>query len=352
MKPAGLHSTIPRPRDSNAARYLTGILGRTGGLLSASHFLLHPFLREMFAKLGGTPNLADTDISPTVNALLKRALWEPSFDLRSTSEREALSSLIVKAAQSVKAPMNFISYDELKEQWKGHIARYWAAHPSESQKLDRGTERNEREEDSLDGCLIGLRHGQLLFQGHQWTCRNCHHKNWVNLGSLSVELSCEVCKQSTQAPVNLRWLFRPNEFLIESLRAHSVLSLIWVLSALRERARSAFSYAGPTCFGYSDNYDDPDAEADLLALVDGMAVLCEVKSAWRSLRPVHIDNLVALATRLRPDIAILAVMEEGKGTNPTAKLEEARTHLAAQGIKFELLTPAEYKVDDEPYLWD
>ena len=335
-------------RESNEARYLNGILGMTGGLLSASHFLLHPFLKDMFARLGGAPNLADTDISATVNALVKRARGEASFDLRSTGEREALASLIVKAARSVKAPMNFVSYDELKEQWKEYRDRYWSAHPSESQEPDDGAEWDEREVSSLDHCLGGLRHGKLLFQGHQWTCRNCHHKNWVDLGALSLELSCEVCKQSTPTPVNMRWQFRPNEFLIESLHAHSVLSLVWVLSALRDRARSSFSYAGPTCFGYSNNYENPDAEADLLALVDGEAVLCEVKSAWRSLRPSHIDDLVALATRLRPDTAMLAVMEEG--TNLAAKLGEARALLAARGIKFELLTPAEYKVDDDPFL--
>lgn len=335
-------------RDSNEARYLTGILGMTDGLLNASHLLLHPFLREMFARLGGAPNLADTDITATVNTLVKRSRGEANFDLKSASEREALASLIVKAAQSVKTPMSFLSYDEFKKQWKEYRDRYWKAHPGEAQGLDDDAEWAQSEEESLDNCLIDLRQRKLLFQGHRWTCRNCHHRNWVGIGSLSLDLSCEVCKQLTSTPVNIRWQFRPNEFLIESLRSHSVLSLIWVLSALRDRSRSSFGYAGPTCFGYSNSEENPDAEADLLALVDGRAVLCEVKSAWRSLRASDIDNLVVLATRLRPDIAMLAVMEEGNNFAP--KLDQARKLLAEQGIEFKLLTPAEYKRDDEPFL--
>jgi hypothetical protein len=82
---------------------------------------------------------------------------------------------------------------------------------------------------------------------------------------------------------------------------------------------------------------DPDAEADLLVLLDGQATLCEIKSSWRSLRTAHIDEFVALAVRLRPDIALLAVMEAGPG--PAAQLAAARAQLDAQGIKFELLLP-------------
>jgi hypothetical protein len=104
-------------------------------------------------------------------------------------------------------------------------------------------------------------------------------------------------------------VLRPNEFLIESLRSHSVLSLVWVLSALREHARSSFMYVGLTCFGYSEDYGKPDAEADLLAIVDGKSIFCQVKSAWRSLRTAS-GRLVRIAKRLRPDRAILAVMED------------------------------------------
>ena len=62
---------------SNEARYLTGVLGMTGGLRRAIQFLLHPFLREMFAKLGGSPNLSPEDVTPTVNRLLKRGRSHP-----------------------------------------------------------------------------------------------------------------------------------------------------------------------------------------------------------------------------------------------------------------------------------
>ena len=340
-------SKVDRIHPSNEARYLTGVLGMTGGLQRAIQFLLHPFLRENFARLGGTPNLAADKVTPTVNRLRKRARWESAFDLRVEDERQALADLIVKAARTLKRPMSFVSYDDLKARWKIHRAEFWAAHPRQREP-DPDFDWDKHEDESLDKCLIELRRQQMIFQGHRWTCRNCHHRNWVDLAALSSELSCEVCKQATQTPVDIHWLFRPNEFLIESLRDHSVLSLVWVLSALFDRSRLSIIFVEPMWFNFTRESASPDAEADLLVIIDGQAMLCEVKSSWHVLRPSHISDFVALASRLRPDIALLAVMEAGPG--PEAELAAARAQLAAEDIKFELLTPDRHRPEDDPYL--
>jgi len=300
----------------------------------------------MFASLGGTPKLPAEKMMPTENRLQKRARLEAAFDLRREGERHALADMIVKASRSLKNPMDSISYDELKKDWKAYREAYWIANPQPGG--DTEVDWDKREESSLDTCLVGMRRRQMVFQGHRWTCPNCHHRNWVGLVALSSELSCEVCKQSTQAPVDIRWLFRPNEFLIESLRDHSVLSLVWALSALCERSRSSLMFVEPTWFGFTTESTYSDAEADLLVILDGQAILCEVKSSWHSLRRSHITDLIALASRLRPDIAMLAVMEAGSG--PAADLDQARNQLAAEGIRFELLTPDQYNLNDDPYL--
>ena len=243
--------------------------------------------------------------------------------------------------------MDFLNYDDLKESWKAYRAAYWTTHSHQGES-DTRVDWDKHEEDSLDACLIELRHRQMMFQGHQWTCGNCHHKNWVDFGALSPEFSCEICKQPTVAPIDIKWLFRPNEFLIESLRDHSVLSLIWVLSALSERSQHSFMFGQPTCFGFTRDETDPDAEADLLIFLDGKALFCEVKSSWRSLRLSHITDFVTLAKRLRPDTAMLAVMEGGTG--PSAELEAAQAQLNAEGIEYALLTLDMYKLGDDPFL--
>ena len=55
-----------------------------------------------------------------------------------------------------------------------------------------------------------------------------------------------------------------------------------------------------------------------------------------------------LAKRLRPDVALLAVMERGVGLKP--QLDAAKKELADVGIEFRLFTIDNYDVSDDPYL--
>ncbi|WP_338801899.1 hypothetical protein V9L13_06390 [Pseudomonas sp. RSB 5.4] len=334
---------------SNESPHLIGILGMTGGLAGAKSLLLHPFLQDVFASLGGAPNLADADVKATANALAKRAKGRPIFDLQQEGERETLAALIVKAAQSIKAPRMHVSLDYLRDCWKAHRERYWAEHPLPRLDVEQDeVDWDGMEQQAIDDRLAEMRSRLMLFQGYPWSCDTCRHRNWTDYQALSPALVCDVCRTEKELPVGIPWYFRPNEFLIESLRSRSVLSLVWLLSALCDRANSSFMYLGPTCFGYSPDSRNPDVEADLLAVVDGESILCEVKSAWRSLRAAHIEDFVHLAKRLRPDRAILAVMEIG------VRLEEemrtAETALRVDGIQFELLTLENYSVEDDPYL--
>lgn len=334
-------------RPSNEARYLTGILGMMGGLRRGSQFLLHQFLRTQLARMGGTPHLNANDVTPTLNRLRDQVQRTPHFNIKNEGERRVLANLIVKASRELKRPRQFISFEQLKIAWKEYRRAYWAANPKQGAS-ESDVDWDRHEDDSLVGCLIEMRRRQILFQGYQWTCHSCNHRNWEDLSALAPELACGVCKKGSPAPVEIDWLFRPNDFLIESLRDHSVLSLVWLLSTLSARARTSMISVGPTAFGLSDQWERPDAEADLLVLLDGEGLLCEVKSSWRDVRNPDLENFATLATRLRPDHAILAVMEEGRG--PEREIEAIRAALIAESIGFELITPRSNGWEDGPYL--
>lgn len=331
---------------SNEAQHLVGVLGLTGGLSRASILLLHPFLQRVFADLGGTPNLADTDLNSTANALAKKVNKQPLFDIREERDRVALAALIVKAAQSIKAPRMHVGLESLRQNWNDYIEAYWLKHKNE--RANEDDTWDERERNALDQALTEMRTRRMIFQGVPWKCDACQHRNWTDFQALQSTIACDVCSSQKELPVGFSWHFRPNEFLIESLRSHSVLSLVWILACLSRRARESFVYVGPTCFGFGNDYNKSDAEADLLAILDGEAVLCEIKSAWRSLRTADLANFLSLAKRLRPNRAILAVMEEGERLHD--ELEDMRKALNEVGIKFELLTPSQCEIDDAPYL--
>lgn len=336
-------------KPSNESPHLTGVLRMAGGLEGAESLLLHSFLQTIFASLGGAPNLTDADIQGTSNSLVKHARRNPIFDLRVENENGALAELIVKAAKSIKTPKMHLSLEQLQKNWRSYREEYWSKHTEQLQHLteeERGDE-DQREQHAIDEILVVMRQNRMLFQGTAWTCQSCLHHNWTDFQALTGTLGCEVCQANTELPVGISWYFRPNEFLIESLRSRSVLSVIWVLSALRRRAQSSFMYVGPSCFGAALDDVNPAHEADLLAIIDGAAILCEVKSSWRSLREVHIQELVALALHLRPDRAILAIMQDDQRFKE--QLKAAAQTLNAAGIVFEVLTPQAHPLRDEPF---
>ncbi|MCG2644294.1 MULTISPECIES: hypothetical protein [Bradyrhizobium] len=330
---------------SNEARYLSGILGMTNGLQRAAGLLLHPFLQEIFAALGGVTNPSGDNVASVISSLRERSRFEPAFDLKNEQDIKTLGTLIAKAAKTTKIPREFISYADLQRRWGAYCAWYWFNNWQPALKENDGF---LDEEGSLDDCLIEFRSRKMLFQGHRWTCGRCHHRNWIDLDGLAAEQTCRICKAAEPTPVNIRWLFRPNDFLIECLRDHSVLSLIWTLSALRQRSRYSFMFVGPTWFWSKKDLESHDAEADLLVLTDGKSLLCEVKSSWNSLRRPHVDSLIDQALHLRPDIAMLAVMDTRQGRPKF--LDQATTKLNDAGIDFELLTTDKFGPEHRPFL--
>ena len=83
-------------------------------------------------------------------------------------------------------------------------------------------------------------------------------------------------------------------------------------------------------------------------LRDGQAVICEVKSSWSHLRASDITKLVSLSKRLRPDVALLAVMDNA--TTLQTEQRAAQAELKAAGIEFQVVQFDPKADQDEPYL--
>ncbi|TDW67586.1 hypothetical protein EDF57_102472 [Novosphingobium sp. PhB55] len=332
---------------SNEARYLMGILGMIGGLDRAKSLILHPYWIEEFKRLGATPILPREKVQPVINKLKELAPTVPTYVLGDEDDRIALGHLIVKAGRSLKTPQHFVKHKALVERWDIHRKAFWERHGQErSSNSEFDWDAHERA--AVDECLVEMRARQMLFQGTQWLCPQCHHRNWVGLSEMRPTLICEICRLQDSAPISNDWQFRANEFLVEALRDHSVLSLLWVLDKQKSNARASFFYDGPTWF-----YDDdglrprPVSETDLMMVIDGKTIICEVKSSWAGLKPSDIDDVVKLSLQLRPDRAIIAVMDTGK--KQEKRLASAEEALKEEGIAFELMTLDNYPLQDDPY---
>jgi predicted regulator of amino acid metabolism with ACT domain len=86
----------------------------------------------------------------------------------------------------------------------------------------------------------------------------------------------------------------------------------------------------------------------LVVLADGKSFAVEVKNSWQNVSPSEISKLVDVAKKLRPDVAMLSVMESGRKKKKA--LENAAQELADAGIHFELLTLDQMPLTDNPHL--
>jgi hypothetical protein len=160
---------------------------------------------------------------------------------------------------------------------------------------------------------------------------------------------CEVCGRSEPAPVNDSWHFRINGFVLEALREHGLLPVIWCLAKCASRANTSFFYIDPHELSFSEESADkskPDAELDLLIVSDGVTRLVEAKASGQG---IDIPTIVQLAQRLRPDMVTLAVMEAGSPAL-TAKVMELQQQLAGSDIAADLMTLEPGDIDEAPML--
>jgi hypothetical protein len=279
-------STYVWSRLSDKGRYLTGTLHLFKNFEHAANVLLHSFWLDEFRSLGASHAMSGrSQVEPIVRKLQRRlnANKQPIY-ISADDDWERLATVVLAVARDVRLPNRSVSFGELKERWDKFRREQMTEVPPPDD------EASLYEAESLPYSVQALCQNNVLFQGHQWRCFRCYHKNWISISSLHKEIACEVCHRVEPAPVELEWRFRLNEFLIEGVKEHGVLALVWCLNKLARRARESFLFSAPRSL-YSDFPDkagvSAEAEIDLICVVDGKVHMCEVKPRLGTLKPTH-----------------------------------------------------------------
>jgi len=126
-------------------------------------------------------------------------------------------------------------------------------------------------------------------------------------------------------------------------------AVIFALWQLSERARSSFYFA-PSMKLWEDYPEMPDVttiEIDALMVVDGWLYLCEAKSS-AALDEDEIEKLVSAATHIRPDVLLIACMEENT-TGLNRAMQTLKQRLP-KGIETEVLAFQGSALEDDPIL--
>lgn len=336
------NSLIFDMRPSDKGRYLTALTHLSGGIHPGRAIFLNGFWKQQLEFLGASPGAGEDRLPEIVRRLQNRLR---SRAITSQEDWQRIARVVLAEARAVRLAPRYIRFDRLTEQFEEFRNAYWSTHQA-------GTPRDqwdEVEKRSLGESVRYLCQREILHQGHEWLCPRCNNNNWVSIDTLRKSMICEVCGAEEAAPVASPWHFKLNTFVLDGLRAHGLLAYLWCLSRLSDQAQACFFFLEPhELFFIPANADagKPDAEIDLMVVVDSVVRLCEVKTSNQN---IELEKFADLARRLRPDIATLAIMEPAS-LSTARRLEDLRRLLDGSGIDAEVMTFEERDVDDSPNL--
>lgn len=337
-----------RSRKSDAGLHFWGVYQLFGGVNVARSFLMHEFWRRQLGDYQATDQR--TDVRHEIMQIkLARRIGSRAIDLRNDSQMRTLSDIVLQEADSIRTNVRSLSWAKFKADFEALSIRYDERNPSRQSEEDLAKEplwRIESLRESVQSlCQLGVLH-----QGYENKCRKCLHRSWIAINDLKAQIACEVCGDIRLAPVDSPWQFRLNGFLRESLQRHGVGPLFWVLGRLQRYNASSFWFEGPLNIYFdqtADNLGEPDTDIDLTMIDNGLVRMCEVKQSERNFTdPAELAKTMA---KLRPDIAMIAVMEEDSPALQK-KYSVFCDALEGTGVKPELLVlDVESDISDEPF---
>lgn len=345
--PAQLCYAVER---SDAGQHFFGTYQLFGSLRTARSVLLHQFWRQQLERLGATERRANVRHDQVLRRIQRR-LGDRDLDLADKTQKEVLANLVLQVADEERMTIPNLSWSGLASDHEDLVAKYIAANLREDQNEQEVAEERRSYLTDLRACVQRMCELGILHQGYELRCPKCLQRNWVALGELRTQVLCQVCHHPDIAPVDRPWQFRLNGFLRESLQRHGLAPLFWVLARYQENVRTgSLWFEGPLSIYFdSKSFDQkrPASDIDLTIVHDGKVTMCEAKRSARGLdKP---DETAALFSRLRPDVALIAVMEPLSNVLQS-KFEQFSAALSGTGIEPKLWTLDEDRdFEDAPW---
>ncbi|HFT8011404.1 TPA: hypothetical protein ACU9T0_007087, partial [Burkholderia cenocepacia] len=222
---------------SDKGRYLAGLIGMFGSLSDIEHTMDMRFWHRQFYAMAAPANNQNAEVI----ALLKNRLKARTGSLLIDDDEgwDRLADHVVRNASRLKVPRLRTRYDRLLKLWLAELDEAVAGDANLRERVDEIMTDAPGE---LKSSLAYLVDRRVFYRGHDWVCRNCSHRNWVNVRNLDDKMGCDVCAVEHFLPVDVAMDFRLNEFFATCLREHDTLTVACILAALRKESASFFSF--------------------------------------------------------------------------------------------------------------
>lgn len=301
---------------SDKGRYLLGALQHFDNLPDAFQTLMHGFWRKTLRKLGADPSHLDDQLEADFQKIMAKRLrangdaWEVSCK----ADRQTVAKEALRIVSQLRRPERFVRYDKLTARYDEMVSKFIEENPH----VKEGYIEDYLSAEELDESIKYLCERKVLFQGHEWQCRNCYNRNWVSISDLSNVMTCTVCQNEVSPPVSGGWQFKASGFFVEAYSDHGTEAAIWALWQLAERADSSFFFLPSTLIWFNNYREDGhnDCEVDLLAVVDGETIAVEATTS-KTLKASEIQKLAEFTKRVRPDKLYVVCGSDGQKARET-----------------------------------
>lgn len=311
-------------KPSDKGSYLQGLIGMFGSLSGIEHTMETHFWRVQFGNMAAPAQSQHEEVIRDIK--LRMNARDGKLVIENDAGWQNLAQRIVQKASRLKVPRLRTRYVDLLTAWTEELTA----------AIDKDPNLKQRQEEILGECEDDLKQSLsfffergVMYRGHEWSCRECRHRNWLGVEALKDVMPCEVCRREHQLPIDVALDFRMNEFFATCLREHDTITVAWALGALRKQAKHSFMFAPQTALyrDYPENQSQRiDRELDLICIMDGRFVIGEVKAGAALIAKSDITDLAAVAQELGADLAVLAAVK-GEPAAMEAKVAELRALL-------------------------
>lgn len=309
---------------SDKGSYLQGLIGMFGSLSDIESTMSSHFWRKQFEAMAAPAQSQHEEVIKDIQRRMRARDGKLVID--DDAGWQNLAQRIVQKASRLRVPRQRTRYSKLLAAWTTELTA--AIERDDNLKQRRDEVLGERESE-LKRSLAYLFERGVMYRGHEWSCAECRHRNWLSVKALNERMPCEVCGMEHQLPADVALDFRMNEFFATCLREHDTITVAWALGALRKQARHSFMYAPQTALyrDYPENQGGRiDLELDVICIVDGKFIIGEVKAGSELIARAHIESLATAAIEICADIALLAAVK-GDRASMELKVQELRALL-------------------------
>lgn len=314
---------------SDKGSYLQGLIGMFGSLSDIEHTMSTHFWRKQFESMAAPAQSQHEEVIKDIRRRMRARDGKLVID--DDAGWQNLAQRIIQKGSRLKVPRLRTRYDKLLAAWSEELT---AAIEKDDHLQQRREEVLGECEDDLKRSLSYLFERGIMYRGHEWSCRECRHRNWLRVEALNEKMPCEVCGREHQLPVDVTLDFRMNEFFATCLREHDTVTVAWALGALRQQAKHSFMYAPQTALyrDYPENHGHRvDLELDLICIIDGKFAIGEVKAGSELIAKSDIEDLADAAKEVGADVAVLAAVK-GDHASMELKVQELQA-LLPSGIE-------------------